>query len=85
MFDRTADARYRTMAFAALEGLVETHGGVLTQPMLYKGFTLDGQKISFASPQGIHKPAVMSIPRGHRLDCPSKFRSTMQSTRAWGE
>lgn len=62
MFDRAADARCRTVAFETLGELVEVHGDVLPRSVLAEGFRLDGQRVPFLGPQGIFKPAVMSIP-----------------------
>lgn len=62
MFDRAADARCRTAAFEELAKLVELHGDVLPRSALVEGFSLDGQRVPFMGPQGIFKPAVMSVP-----------------------
>lgn len=62
MFDRLADARCRTAAFEALEELVAVHGDVLPRSALVEGFILHGHRVPFMGPQGIFKPAAMSIP-----------------------
>lgn len=62
MFDRLADARCRTAAFEALEELLGVHGDVLPRSALVEGFALDGRRVPFMGPQGIFKPAAMSIP-----------------------
>lgn len=62
MFDRAADARCRTAAFEELSKLVELHGDVLPRSALVEGFTLHGQRVPFMGPQGIFKPAVMTVP-----------------------
>jgi len=41
---------------------VERHGDVLPRGDLAEGFTLDGRRVPFLGPQGIFKPAVMSVP-----------------------
>jgi len=62
LFDRPSDARCQTAAFEALTEMVGLYGDVLPRGALAEGFILDGQRVPLLGPQGIFKPAVMSIP-----------------------
>ena len=57
-----ADIKVRLKAFDYLADLEARYGEVLSREALGRGFVLDGQRVPLMGPQGIFKPAVLSLP-----------------------
>lgn len=55
------DTRIRLAAFAHIRKLERESGGILAGSDLYRGFDLEGERISLASPRGIFKPRQMTL------------------------
>lgn len=60
--DLEQDRQIRLAAFDWLSKQVDLHGQVLPRSLLQRGFQSCGERIPLMSPQGIFKPAVMSLP-----------------------
>lgn len=56
------EVRVRTAAFAFLEGLRFAHDDVFPRQLLEHGFDFEGQRVPLIGPQGIFKPAILSVP-----------------------
>jgi len=56
------DATVRARAFQFLDELRRTHGDALPRDLLVRGFELHGHRVSLLAPQGIFKPAILSMP-----------------------
>ena len=56
------ETQVRLAAFAYLGHLTQVHGDVLPLGVLREGFAYRGRNIKLVGPQGIFKPAIMSLP-----------------------
>lgn len=56
------DQRVRLAAFSFLDQLRQTHGETLPYAQLIQGFQFDGRRVPLLAPQGIFKPAILTLP-----------------------
>lgn len=62
------DWQIRLAAFAALRGITEKTGGVITRDQMSAGFEFEGERVPFANEQvGIWRPKPLSAPPGIAL------------------
>jgi putative restriction endonuclease len=56
------DQRVRLAAFNFLDQQTQLHGETLPRDLLAAGFAFDGQRVPLLGPQGIFKPALLTLP-----------------------
>jgi len=56
------DQRVRLAAFTFLDRLRQSHEETLPYAPLIAGFEFDGRRLALLAPQGISKPAVLTLP-----------------------
>lgn len=66
------DARVRTAAFTFLNKLRDIYRDVFPRTVLAGGFEFEGRRVPLLNPQGIFKPAILSLPLSITTSPPSE-------------